>query len=278
MYGGSPCISYADTAGAAVSCWLDGSWSTTRPPGASHEEIVGLVIDRSRLIALTRSANGGVVWTYAFESRRWAAAAAPLTTSGALVAVRAGTAGPHLLKRAMTHGAPITVYALSRSRWRPVGPPLPTGSPGPVLDGPVEVGSSIAVPVVNARGAKWEFRAAVLRGKRWHRGPRLDSKTGTVQGTLTALDGQLVALWLQDGRFNGTALKASAFVAPLSARTGAPRRTTSLWSERDIGPGSLHVVRAGRTIWLLSLRANPQRPATLRAVIQPVDLGAILRP
>jgi hypothetical protein len=260
-----PCVGYESPARARVlACLRRNRWRHLPMNGLpARGRLLKLAAPGGRLVAVLRLSDR--IAAFRRATGRWRGVGSRLPIRGAVAVVGESSRASDALELALVDVArgERTVWSLMRGKWRR-RPPLRGHGGGPMPGGPVRLGRSIYLPLVDASSEPWRFSAHVLRDGVWSSvNPGLNRDRGSAQGVLRVVGGAVWAAWQEneprdDGLFN-TRMYAQR-VAPVASH---PRE---IWSGTSIGPGSIETVQGAGRRWTLYMPGAPRRRGLTVAV------------
>jgi hypothetical protein len=190
----------------------------------------------------------------------WEAAGRMLETGPALA--RLGGAGtpraPRVELAVETQGRnPIRyVTELKDNRWVPPSKILKGPGLGPLLSGPVRIGETTLLPVVDAERSPWPFSVySSTKATAWRTGGALSTGHGNAQGRIDFAAGAVWASWQEHREMQAGGFTAINWVAKMGPN-GEPIEKRRLWSGRTVGPGSTQVIAFRGQVLALYMRGG----------------------
>jgi hypothetical protein len=260
------CVGYESVRHARVlSCLSHARW---RPlPLAGLEPQAGRVVEffarGGSFVAVLRRRDR--LLFFRLGTHRWSRIGPALNVTGAIPGVGLGTGnrGPIDVVRVGAVDGRRSVSSLWRGRWR-TDLPLTGAGAGPVLGGPVRLGTRLYLPVVDATTRPWRMSAYARDADGWSlaAGP-LNRGAGNAQGLLSLSAGSVWAAWQEHGPMSGGLFRTRIYAQLVAPVVGAVRR---VWAGRSIGPGSVEVVQGAGRRWVLYMPAARAHRALTVAV------------
>ncbi len=256
-YGRSaPCVGYLTPRnGTALGCLRNGRWAPLPRAGLPRSpfSFARLTARGSRLVALYAAPQRAAA--YELKGRRWHRLGGPVRTDGAIVALGENLRSDTPVDLALNDVRSKTrrICTFDGSRWSKSAALRGIG-PGPMPSGPVRVGRTVYLAVVDASTSPWVMSVHKLAGARWSTArQQLNQTDGNAQGTIRENDGVVWASWQESRPLQSGAFATSMFAQPLTPGS----RPTSLWRGESIGPGAIETIDSTGGVWAMYMPTAP---------------------